>query len=117
MRLVQFSGGTDIHPGVLVGYDYIIDLKVPAKASLGKLVSPIDNIIMLLRQGEATMNAVRTIDLNTFVRNVNGSCVGRLVFNFMHNLFWRPAQSQFFSTKRSECFIVGFTSCVARCAL
>lgn len=40
MRLVQFSGGTDIHPGVLVGYDYIIDLKVPAKASLGKLVSP-----------------------------------------------------------------------------
>lgn len=61
MRLVQFSAGADIHPGVLVGGDHIIDLKVAVKAYPDKLQSPIDSITSLLRQGDAAMKALRGV--------------------------------------------------------
>lgn len=77
---MQFFRGTDIHRGVLVGNDHNIDLKVAVKVSFGKLGSPIDSIIMIPGQGEAIMNDARTIDADTYVRNVHVNCV--LTFRF-----------------------------------
>lgn len=61
MRFVQFSQGTDIYPGVLAGDDHVINLKAAAIAYPDKLLSPVESIISLLRQGNRTMKEVRTL--------------------------------------------------------
>lgn len=60
MHLVQFYLGGDIVPGVIAG-KHIIDLKAAALAYPGKLRSPIDSILGLIRQGERALEDVRAL--------------------------------------------------------